>query len=145
MCWLKVMDPPFLCANRYLHAGMWAEGPSGLEPKSVVPGQWYHQPDSTLTALPPSAQQMARVCWWCLSKAVESLDTVNACPLKRVTSGSQVWGGFEGTVSKCLPPKSLLATPEADVRVKPRSYDLEKEGCSLMKHLPPLATRFQVK
>ncbi|XP_070310264.1 very long chain fatty acid elongase 7-like [Odocoileus virginianus] len=42
--------------------------------------------------------RMARVCWWRFSKAVEYLDTVNACPLKRVTSGSQVWGGFEGTV-----------------------------------------------
>ena len=59
-----------------------AEGPSGLEPESVVPGQWYHQPDSTLTALPFPAQQMASVCWWCFfSKAVELLDTVSACPL----------------------------------------------------------------
>ena len=107
-----------------------AEGLSGLQPKSVVPGQRYHQPESTRTALPFLAQQMASVCWWCFfSKVLELLDTVSACPLYRITSVSQVWGGFEGTVNKRFPPASLVATPEADVRVKSQSHDLEKEGC----------------
>ena len=130
---LPVASLPLFCANRHLLADRWAPWEQGVQRDCQgCQGERYHQQDSSLTARPLPAQQMASVCWWCFSKAIELLDTVGACPLCRITSISQVWGGFEDAVCWRFSPASLLATPEADLRAEPWSHDLEDEGCLLM-------------
>lgn len=55
-----------------------AEEQWGLGLKSALSGQLHRQQDSGLTGLPLAVQQMASVCLWCFSKAVELPGTVSA-------------------------------------------------------------------